>query len=67
MPYTRTPFSRQTEALRRLARPDLKERQDESGHGIRRTYVYWYCRCPLCTRANMREIKKQRMSRKDYK
>jgi len=56
-----TPFARQTEILRRKARPDLKEQQDRSGHGRRHTYVYWFCRCDRCTRANSRNCKLNRL------
>lgn len=36
----------------RRSRPDLADRQNESGHGVRKTYNYWFCRCDDCTEAN---------------
>lgn len=48
---------------RRRERPDLKEQQDLSGHGNRRTYDYWFCRCPKCTAANTRYTKIKRLNR----
>jgi len=44
--------ARVSAAQERRNRPDLEQRQDESGHGNRKTYGYWFCRCVPCKDAN---------------
>lgn len=50
-PPSRTRQGRRDKDARRRARPDLAQKQDESGHGIDKTYRYWFCRCQPCTDA----------------
>lgn len=54
---------RQNTVARRRERPDLQQKQDESGHGNRRTYAYWFCRCAKCRRANMRYCKVNKIAK----
>ncbi len=60
-----TPEQRRAALAARRVRPDLAQKQDESGHGTWKTYSYWLCRCELCAQAARIQDQRYQQARKD--